>query len=242
MAAALQHDKGNFADVFHVEAPLFKERQSSGKGLACSDAQASWEKWLDLVLLILGGVIALAAPLVSCAIGHESDITANTWDQCWTKSDPSLSEILITPVGSAYFATGLAMFYCIYLKIFLRITSGLGWSCNLVAVGVIIETIAALVCVSHPYVHPLKVYHGWPGFRSWVLVGTLTACVLALERNTMSSLFLVRALVLTTFTGALSFIYLTKDVYNHGQMFLITEYSFLAVHVLFSIVVVKKYN
>ena len=246
MAAALQHSNGNFADVFHVEAPLFHERQSSGKGLASSDAQVSSEKWLDLVLLILGGVIALAAPLVSCAIGHESDITANTWDQCWNQDDPSVSSMFKTPVGSAYLATGLTLFYSVYFRLFYRIAAAPAVSCQgFVRAAIYVEAVTALVCVTHPFVYPLRWVHR-AGFGSWVVSGIvvsyLIACNVSQDENqakwvSFRGLFVLRSVVFTVLAAGLLIEVTTSDAYSYGQFFLLDEYFLLFLHILFGILI-----
>ena len=219
--------------MFHVEAPLVNNRQHSSRNNApLKDTFRPGN--FHLFFAVAGGLVATVAPVVSCALGHMSDKFQKPWSQCWDQDNVSISLMVTSPVGSAYFAAGVVAFYISYLWLFFGILEVVvtthrwqQWS----KVGICFETLGAAVCVLHPMIYPLVWVHKIAS-RTWVSFATLMAffiCVVTdplRRKQGLYAMLVARVTLFTPLAIALLALVVTDE---YDQVFMVLEYCFLAI-------------
>ena len=207
--------------VFHVDVPLLTAAASSSNlekatrraGEYVCDVK--FERRALIALASMGGVLAIAAPFISCWVGFgkylndkmapvQNDRNDIDWDTCFSsEEDASVSVIIGTPIGAATFACGMTLFYSIYTLCVVRMICQLsrnGTSAYAFFGGALvfisIEVISAFGTVACPMVNNLTSDIHGTLTEIWVVSGCIGACIqLALAYKNVTAWDTLRKLV-----------------------------------------------
>lgn len=232
--------------------------------------KASFERYTILAFAVCGGLLALAAPLVSCSVGLGSYTTDKMleptkhdtdWDSCIGSGEESISAIIYTPMGAATFACGMGVFYTVYTVCIVRLLchfakKGADRKLTIAAICLLIaEVIAGLIVLSCPMVNDSTDLVHSVSSAFWVFIGCVGAIVqyylnvdlwskgkgYNMTRTDIS--MTMRAVVMPLIMIGLGLSYVGTPLRNaFGPSFRTLEYMFLVMYVLSSLVIINEFT